>query len=277
MAQQQRIPKILIISSDTGGGHRSAAAAIVAGVQKFFEGESYAIRVVRAVEESHHLSAKLVRLYNWILRNRNDRALPSAYNQVAFTARRREVDKIARVSPSPLRQARLQFSGNVGEVCKTGSDDDVARMDRITVIRSGDEMCVRRVEPLNVPRHRCDVLLLLKPFRVRKVKLERKRFDVFRRLPSLRKKVVDGVDVSRIEMPITRGAQVHPGRHILAPKLHRPANDDMLDAKVRRLRCHRQPKRPRADDEQICFVHRHPVNPANPLILSTIYLIDNGS
>ncbi|MEN3329930.1 MAG: processive 1,2-diacylglycerol beta-glucosyltransferase [Acidobacteriota bacterium] len=68
--QQQRIPKILIISSDTGGGHRSAAAAIVAGVQKFFEGESYAIRVVRAVEESHHLSAKLVRLYNWILRNR---------------------------------------------------------------------------------------------------------------------------------------------------------------------------------------------------------------
>lgn len=66
----QRIPKILIISSDTGGGHRSAAAAIVAGVQKFLEGESYAIRVVRAVEESHHLTARLVRLYNWILRNR---------------------------------------------------------------------------------------------------------------------------------------------------------------------------------------------------------------
>lgn len=67
---QGRIPKILIISSDTGGGHRSAAAAIVAGVQKFLDSESYAIRVVRAVEESHHLSAKLVRLYNWILRNR---------------------------------------------------------------------------------------------------------------------------------------------------------------------------------------------------------------
>lgn len=66
----QRIPKILIISSDTGGGHRSAAAAIVAGVQKFLESESYAVRVVRAVEESHHLTARLVRLYNWILRNR---------------------------------------------------------------------------------------------------------------------------------------------------------------------------------------------------------------
>ncbi len=67
---QQRNPKILIISSDTGGGHRSAAAAIVAGLQKFFDGESYAVRVVRAIEESHHLAEKLVRLYNWILRNR---------------------------------------------------------------------------------------------------------------------------------------------------------------------------------------------------------------
>jgi len=63
-------PKILIISSDTGGGHRSAAAAIVAGVQKFVEGDSYAIRVVRAVEESHHLSARLVSVYNWVLRNK---------------------------------------------------------------------------------------------------------------------------------------------------------------------------------------------------------------
>ena len=58
---QAKVPKILILSSDTGGGHRSAAAAIVAGVQKFFAGDSYAVRVVRAVEESHHLSEKLVR------------------------------------------------------------------------------------------------------------------------------------------------------------------------------------------------------------------------
>lgn len=63
-------PKILIISSDTGGGHRSAAAAIVAGVQAFVKGESYAIRVIRAVEESHHLAAKMVALYNWLLRNK---------------------------------------------------------------------------------------------------------------------------------------------------------------------------------------------------------------
>jgi UDP-N-acetylglucosamine:LPS N-acetylglucosamine transferase len=63
-------PKILIISSDTGGGHRSAAAAIVAGIENFVKGESYAVRVVRAVEESHHLAAKLVAIYNWLLRNK---------------------------------------------------------------------------------------------------------------------------------------------------------------------------------------------------------------
>jgi UDP-N-acetylglucosamine:LPS N-acetylglucosamine transferase len=67
---RERVPKILIISSDTGGGHRSAAAAIVAGVQKFFQGDSYAVRVVRAIEESHEVTKKLVWLYNWLLRHR---------------------------------------------------------------------------------------------------------------------------------------------------------------------------------------------------------------
>jgi UDP-N-acetylglucosamine:LPS N-acetylglucosamine transferase len=67
---RSRVPKILIISSDTGGGHRSAAAAIVAGVQKFWRSESYTVRVVRAIEESHSVSAKFVRLYNWVLRNK---------------------------------------------------------------------------------------------------------------------------------------------------------------------------------------------------------------
>ncbi|HEV2802745.1 MAG TPA: hypothetical protein VGW12_19900 [Pyrinomonadaceae bacterium] len=65
-----RVPKILIISSDTGGGHRSAAVAIAAGLQKFFAGNSYAVRIVRAIEESHSISARLVNLYNWLLRHR---------------------------------------------------------------------------------------------------------------------------------------------------------------------------------------------------------------
>jgi UDP-N-acetylglucosamine:LPS N-acetylglucosamine transferase len=69
-ASRERAPKILIISSDTGGGHKSAAAAISAGVQKFWGGDSYAVRVVRAVEDSHRLSARMVTAYNWVLRHR---------------------------------------------------------------------------------------------------------------------------------------------------------------------------------------------------------------
>jgi UDP-N-acetylglucosamine:LPS N-acetylglucosamine transferase len=65
-----RVPKILIISSDTGGGHRSAAAAIVAGMQRFFKSDSYTVRVIRAVEESHQITRRGVSLYNWLLRNR---------------------------------------------------------------------------------------------------------------------------------------------------------------------------------------------------------------
>jgi UDP-N-acetylglucosamine:LPS N-acetylglucosamine transferase len=63
-------PKVLIISSDTGGGHRSAAQALAVGVQKFWHGESVAVRIMRAVEESHHITEKLVNVYNWTLRNK---------------------------------------------------------------------------------------------------------------------------------------------------------------------------------------------------------------
>jgi UDP-N-acetylglucosamine:LPS N-acetylglucosamine transferase len=63
-------PKILIISSDTGGGHRSAAAALAHGLEKFWHGESLAVRTIKAVEESHHITEKLVGVYNWMLRNK---------------------------------------------------------------------------------------------------------------------------------------------------------------------------------------------------------------
>jgi UDP-N-acetylglucosamine:LPS N-acetylglucosamine transferase len=67
---QQNAPKILIISSDTGGGHRSAALALVEGVNRFWHSDSKTVRVIKAVEESHHLTEKLVNLYNWVLRNK---------------------------------------------------------------------------------------------------------------------------------------------------------------------------------------------------------------
>ena len=66
----QNAPKILIISSDTGGGHRSAAAAIVEGVERFWHSDSTAVRVIRGVEESHKITEKLVNGYNWVLRHK---------------------------------------------------------------------------------------------------------------------------------------------------------------------------------------------------------------
>jgi processive 1,2-diacylglycerol beta-glucosyltransferase len=67
---QPNTPKILIISSDTGGGHRSAAKTIADGVERFWKGESAAVRTIKAVENSHHLTEKMVRGYNWVLQNK---------------------------------------------------------------------------------------------------------------------------------------------------------------------------------------------------------------
>jgi len=66
----QTTPKILIISSDTGGGHRSAAKTISDGLQKFWHGDSIAVRTIRAIEDSHRITERLVNVYNWILQNK---------------------------------------------------------------------------------------------------------------------------------------------------------------------------------------------------------------
>ncbi len=66
----QTTPKILIISSDTGGGHRSAAQAISDGFERFWKSESAVVKTIKGVEESHHVTDKLVNLYNWTLRNK---------------------------------------------------------------------------------------------------------------------------------------------------------------------------------------------------------------
>lgn len=67
---QPTTPKILIISSDTGGGHRSAAQSISDGLEKFWKGDSSVVKIVKAVEESHNVTDKLVKLYNWVLKNK---------------------------------------------------------------------------------------------------------------------------------------------------------------------------------------------------------------
>src|SRR6185369_4693242 len=100
-------------------------------------------------------------------------------------------------------------------------DDNITRLDRGAIARRDDEASIQNIEPLNVPRHRRDLLLFLKPLCIRKIKLESEWFDVLDSLSSFPKKLFHSVDISRVEMPITGGAQVHPGRHALLPELHR--------------------------------------------------------
>jgi UDP-N-acetylglucosamine:LPS N-acetylglucosamine transferase len=64
--------KLLILSSSTGGGHRSAAAALAEAAKQAFPAGSCELRICDAVEESDPLAARLVRGYNWLLRNRQN-------------------------------------------------------------------------------------------------------------------------------------------------------------------------------------------------------------
>ena len=61
-------PKFLIITSETGGGHASAASAIADGLKRFAAPECL-VNIVRALEESHLLAEKLAELYNYLLRH----------------------------------------------------------------------------------------------------------------------------------------------------------------------------------------------------------------
>jgi len=60
--------KFLIITSETGGGHASAASAIADGLRRFAAPECL-VNIVRAIEESHRLAEKLAEFYNYLLRN----------------------------------------------------------------------------------------------------------------------------------------------------------------------------------------------------------------
>ncbi|HEU0184452.1 MAG TPA: hypothetical protein VFS27_04005 [Blastocatellia bacterium] len=60
--------KFLIITSETGGGHASAAFAIADGLKRFAAPECL-VNIARAIEESHFLAEKLMEFYNYLLRN----------------------------------------------------------------------------------------------------------------------------------------------------------------------------------------------------------------
>lgn len=67
---KEKKPRILIVSSDTGGGHRSAARAIADSLQKFWQSDTLAVKIIKGLEEAHKITAKLASIYNWLLRNK---------------------------------------------------------------------------------------------------------------------------------------------------------------------------------------------------------------
>ena len=64
---------ILIASSDTGGGHRSAARALQAAIARQ-SSNSHPIQsqIIRVLEEASFFTRQLANLYNWLLRHRQD-------------------------------------------------------------------------------------------------------------------------------------------------------------------------------------------------------------
>jgi len=65
---EESTPKFLIITSETGGGHTSAAAAIADGLKRF-AAPNCLVNVARAIEDSHLLAQKLAEFYNYLLRH----------------------------------------------------------------------------------------------------------------------------------------------------------------------------------------------------------------
>ena len=65
---EEATKKFLIITSDTGGGHSSAAAAIADGLKRF-SAPGCLVNIARAIEESHFLAQKLADFYNYLLKN----------------------------------------------------------------------------------------------------------------------------------------------------------------------------------------------------------------
>lgn len=64
---EENSKKFLIITSETGGGHTSAAAAIADGLKRFGAADCL-VNIARAIEESHFLAQKLAEFYNYLLR-----------------------------------------------------------------------------------------------------------------------------------------------------------------------------------------------------------------
>ncbi len=106
----ERAKKFLIITSATGGGHTSAAAAIADGLKRFSAPDCL-VNVVRAIEESHFLAQKLAEFYNYLLRNHQP--LMKYYYAAIERFKPNESNLIYRLGVNYLRQLFERFCPQV--------------------------------------------------------------------------------------------------------------------------------------------------------------------
>ncbi len=106
----ERAKKFLIITSATGGGHTSAAAAIADGLKRF-SAPGCLVNVVRAIEESHFLAQKLAEFYNYLLRNHQP--LMKYYYAAIERFKPNESNLIYRLGVNYLRQLFERFCPQV--------------------------------------------------------------------------------------------------------------------------------------------------------------------
>ena len=107
---EERAKKFLIITSATGGGHTSAAAAIADGLKRF-SAPGCLVNVVRAIEESHFLAQKLAEFYNYLLRNHQP--LMKYYYAAIERFKPNESNLIYRLGVNYLRQLFERFCPQV--------------------------------------------------------------------------------------------------------------------------------------------------------------------
>ncbi len=62
---------VLILTSNTGGGHRSAAKALENSLLSVYPEPAF-VKITQVLEEAHYVSRKLAELYNYLLRDHQD-------------------------------------------------------------------------------------------------------------------------------------------------------------------------------------------------------------
>ena len=138
-----------------------------------------------------------------------------------------------------------------------GRGQHLVGRDRRAVLHRRDEpgvgvaLAAGDLEAVDEPLVDVEALLLAEPVGVVEEHPDRHRVVVGRAQAAVLEEGGEGVLAGGVEVPVRPGAQVHVGRHLLAPEAHRPADDRGVDAVVAGARGGRVGVRARSDDEQV--------------------------